>query len=154
MASDAGMERLDALVGKWSMEAGPPDGDPWPGEAWVSFEWLDDGRSWLIQRWHVDLPEAPDGIALIGPKDAPASGEGSAESGELVQNYFDTRGVHRVYEMSFEDGILKLWREGEPFDQRLTATVSGDGKTIEGRWEINEGDGWRTDFDLTYTRVD
>jgi hypothetical protein len=146
------MDQLEALVGEWTMEAGPPDGDPWPGEARASFEWLDEGHSWLVQRWSIEMPEAPDGIAIIGPKDAPASGQESAASGGLVQNYFDTRGVHRVYEMSLADGVWKLWRDGPPFDQRFTATVSGDGKTIEGRWEINEGDGWRTDFDLTYRR--
>jgi hypothetical protein len=147
------LDQLDALVGEWKMEAGPPDGDPWPGEARTSFEWLE-GRTWMIQRWSIDMPEAPDGIAILGAKDAPASGEESAASGALVQHYFDSRGVHRVYEMSFEGGVWKLWREGPPFDQRLTATVSDDGRTIEGRWEINEGDGWRTDFDLTYTKAD
>ena len=42
------------------MEAGPPGGPAWPGEARVSFEWLD-GAPLLIQRWHVDMPEAPTG---------------------------------------------------------------------------------------------
>jgi hypothetical protein len=147
------LDQLDALVGEWKMEAGPPDGDPWPGEARISFEWLE-GRTWMIQRWSIEMPEAPDGIAILGAKDAPASGEESAASGELVQHYFDSRGVHRIYEMSFEDGVWKLWREGEPFDQRFTGTLSEDGKTIEGRWEIKENGGWRTDFDLTYTRAD
>ncbi|MGH2956722.1 MAG: hypothetical protein ACRDL6_06995 [Solirubrobacterales bacterium] len=55
------LERLDALVGEWKMAAGPPGGDPWPGEAKMSFEWLE-GRTWLIQRWSVEMPEAPDGI--------------------------------------------------------------------------------------------
>jgi hypothetical protein len=147
------LDQLDALVGEWKMEAGPPDGDSWPGEARISFEWLE-GRTWMIQRWSIEMPEAPDGIAILGAKDAPASGEESAASGELVQHYFDSRGVHRIYEMSFEDGVWKLWREGEPFDQRFTGTLSEDGKTIEGRWEIKENGGWRTDFDLTYTRAD
>jgi hypothetical protein len=62
---DPALDRLDALVGEWSMEAGPPGGPPWPGEGRVSFEWLE-GRIWLIERWHVDLPEAPDGIAIVG----------------------------------------------------------------------------------------
>jgi len=31
----------------------------------VSFEWLE-GRTFLIERWTVDLPEFPDGIAIIG----------------------------------------------------------------------------------------
>jgi hypothetical protein len=146
------MEQLDALVGEWTMEAQPPEGPPWPGGGRVSFEWSE-GRAWLIERWTVDLPEAPDGIAIIGPKDAPASGEESAKSGELLQHYFDSRGVHRLYEMSLENGAWKLWREGEPFDQRFTATLSEDGKTIEGRWERTEGGEWIVDFDLTYRKV-
>jgi hypothetical protein len=153
MAEAAAMQGLEALIGDWAMEARPPDGPAWPGEANTSFDWLE-GRSWLIQRWHVEMPEAPDGIAIIGPKDAPASGEESAKSGELLQHYFDTRGVHRVYEMSLSGGVWKLWRQGEPFSQRFTGTFIDNGRTIEGRWEINEDGEWRTDFDLTYRKVD
>ena len=28
----AALERLEALVGEWTLEARPPDGEPWPGE--------------------------------------------------------------------------------------------------------------------------
>jgi hypothetical protein len=147
------LERLDALVGEWTMAAGPPGGDPWPGEARVSFEWLE-GRTWLIERWSVEMPEAPDGIAIIGLAEAPAKAGAEVSGDTLQQHYFDSRGVHRVYEMSLEDGEWKLWREGPPFDQRFTGTFSEDGKTIAGRWEIREeGSDWRTDFDVTYTRV-
>ena len=31
----------------------------------VTFEWLE-GAPLLIQRWHVDMPEAPGGVAVIG----------------------------------------------------------------------------------------
>ena len=55
--------------------------------------------------------------------------------------------------MSIGNGEWKLWREGEPFNQRFTATISEDGDRIEGRWEYDKGDGWKTDFDLVYTRV-
>ena len=55
--------------------------------------------------------------------------------------------------MSIGNGEWKLWREGEPFNQRFTATISEDGNSIEGRWEYDEGNGWQTDFDLVYTRV-
>jgi hypothetical protein len=146
------LEELDALVGEWTMAAKPPDGPPWPGEGRVSFEWSE-GKAWLIQRWTVELPEAPDGIAVIGPKDAPASGQESARSGELLQHYFDSRGVHRVYEMSLQNGVWKMWREGEPFDQRFTAKFSDDGATIEGRWERVDDGEWIVDFDSTYRRV-
>jgi hypothetical protein len=147
------MKELDALVGEWTMVAGPPGGPKWPGEGRVRFEWSE-GRAWLIQRWTIEMPEAPDGIAIIGPKDAPASGEESASSGELLQHYFDSRGVHRVYEMGLAGGVWKLWREGEPFSQRFTGTFSDDGTTIAGRWEMSDdGETWKTDFDMTYTRV-
>lgn len=43
------------------------------------------GRRFLIQRWEVDHPEAPDGIAIIGF---------DPDKGGLRQHYFDSRGVH------------------------------------------------------------
>jgi len=66
------LPELEPLVGEWTMEAGPPGGPPWPGEASVSFDWLEGGK-FLIERWRVELPEAPDGIAIIGPGDGPGS---------------------------------------------------------------------------------
>jgi hypothetical protein len=59
------LERLHALLGEWTMEAAPPGGSPWAGEGRVSVEWLE-GRTFLIERWTVDAPGAPDGIAIIG----------------------------------------------------------------------------------------
>jgi hypothetical protein len=137
-------ERLEALVGIWTMQAGPPDGPPWPGAARVSFHWLE-GTPLLIQRWHVDKPEAPDGVAVIGC---------DPQKGTCYQLYTDERDVQRVYEMSLADGVWKLWRQGQPFSQRFTGTLSEDGLTITGRWEIAEdGETWRTDFDLTYRKA-
>jgi len=50
---------------------------------------------------------------------------------------------------------VEVWREGEPSSQHFAATFSDDGNTITGRWEIAEdGTNYRTDFDLTYRRVD
>jgi hypothetical protein len=142
---DPALEPLEALVGEWTMEAGPPGGPAWPGEARVSFEWLE-GRTFLIERWTIEMPEAPDGIAIIGA---------GGEAGGLRQHYFDSRGVHRTYEMSLTDGVWKLWRDSpDPFPQRFTGTFADDGRTITGRWEKAEDDGhWDIDFDLTYRRA-
>lgn len=141
----AARERLEAFVGAWAMEAGPPEGPPWPGEARVTFEWME-GVPLLIERWHVDMPEAPDGTAIIGC---------DGKSGRYHQLYTDDRDVQRIYEMSLADGVWKLWREGDPFSQRFTGTFSEDGRTIEGRWEIAEdGETWRTDFEVTYTKLE
>jgi hypothetical protein len=141
----AARERLEALVGEWAIAAGPPDGPPWPGGGRVSIDWLD-GVPLLVQRFHVELPEAPDGIAVIGC---------DGMNGTYYQLYTDERDVQRIYEMSLDGGVWKLWRDGAPFAQRFTGRFSEDGRTIAGRWEIAEdGETWKTDFDLTYTRVD
>jgi hypothetical protein len=148
--SDRSLDALAPFVGEWRILAeleNAPRGDI---GARASFEWLE-GRRFLIQRWEIPLPEAPDGIAIIGAD--PAS------DGMYLQHYFDSRGVARVYRMSFEDGVWLLWRE-EPdfspldFTQRFTGTFSADGKKIAGRWEIcHDGETWEHDFDLTYTRT-
>ena len=117
---------------------------PWPGEARATIEWHDSGAH-LVQRSTVDMLEAPDGVSIIGC---------DAANGTYFQLCSDERGVCRVYEMSTKDGEWKLWREGEPFAQRFTATISDDGTTIAGRWEIaQDGLTWETDFDLTYRKA-
>jgi hypothetical protein len=140
----AARKRLEAFLGEWEIEAGPPGGPPWPGEGRVTFEWLE-GTPLLIERSHIDLPEAPDAVAVIGC-------DGMSDT--YYQLYTDDRDVQRIYEMSLRDGVWKLWREGEPFSQRFEGTFSEDGNTITGRFEIAEdGQTWKTDFDVTYTRI-
>jgi hypothetical protein len=57
--------------------------------------------------------------------------------------------------MSLGEGVWKLRREGDPFSQRFTGRFAEGGRTITGRWEIAEdGETWKTDFDLTYTRIE
>jgi hypothetical protein len=159
---------LDRFVGEWTMQAGPPGGPPWPGRARVRFDWLDSGAlplgslnaaspapaprpatpaalTFLVQRWRVESPDAPDGSAIIGC---------DAANGTYYELYADERGVCRVYEMSLHDREWTLRREGKPFAQRFTGTFSEDGNTITGRWELaDDGETWRTDFDVTFTRV-
>ena len=144
------LEALAPLVGEWRMTVAFPGMPPVDADARVSFDWLPGGQ-FLIQRWTVPLPEAPDGIAIIGAD--------PTREGAYLQHYFDARGVSRIYKMSFGDGVWKLERE-EPdfspldFAQRFTGTVSDDGTTIAGAWEIRHGDQtWERDFALTYTRA-
>jgi hypothetical protein len=117
----------------------------------VSFEWLP-GERFLIQRWEVPIPEAPDGIAIIGAD--------LERAGNYLQHYFDERGVARIYKMSVADGVWRLWRD-EPdfspldFAQRYTGTFGDDGKTITGAWELShDGTTWEHDFDLIYTKAE
>jgi hypothetical protein len=142
--AEQALKELEVLIGEWTMEAIPPGGEPWPGEARATFEWLE-GNQLVLERSTVEMPEAPDSICAIGC---------DAANDTYYQLYTDDRGVCRVYEMSIGNGEWKLWREGPPFDQRFTAKISDDGNRIEGRWEAaKDGTDWETDFDLVYTRV-
>ena len=130
------------------MNAAFPGAPPTGPVGHTEFAWMAGGQ-FLIQRWEVPVPDAPDGIAIIGF---------DAERGVYLQHYFDSRGVARVYEMSFENGVWKLWRIAPDFSplsfsQRFTGTFSADGGTIAGRWESSpDGSAWTLDFDLTYTK--
>jgi hypothetical protein len=141
---------LEPLVGEWSVEAIAPWAPPSDLRGRTVFEWMT-GGNFLVQRWEVPVPEAPDGLAVIGPD--------PENSGGYLQHYFDSRGVARVYAMTFDDGVWTLSRttaDFSPLDfaQRFTGTVSGDGRTIRCRWELaNDGSTWEHDFDLVYTRV-
>ena len=107
--AEKALKELEPLVGEWTLEAIPPGGEPWPGEARAIFEWHDSGAH-LVARSTVEMPEALDVISIMGC---------DAANGTYYQLYSDDRGVCRVYGMSIGDGEWRLWREGEPFAQRL-----------------------------------
>jgi hypothetical protein len=91
------------------------------------------------------MPEAPDGISIMGC---------DAANGTYYQLYSDERGVCRAYEMSIDASQWRLWRMGEPFAQRFTGLFEDGGNTIIGRWELAEdGTNYVTDFDLIYRKV-
>jgi len=139
---------LGRFIGEWTMLVTFPGAPPVEGGR-VVFEWMT-GEQFLIQRWEVPVPEAPDGLAVIGF---------DAGRGAFLQHYFDSRGIARVYVMSLEDEVWTLRREAPDFSpldfaQRYTGTFSDDGTKIIGRWEIaHDGATWEHDFDLTYVRV-
>ena len=148
-ARDPVLAALDVLVGAWRLDAGFVDTPAPEGAARVVFEWME-GQQFIVERWTVPDP-GPDGIAIIG---LDASNEG-----HYLQHYFDARGVARVYRMSLTDRVWRLWRD-EPdfspldFRQRYTGTLSDDGRTIAGAWEIcHDGTTWEKDFDLSYEKV-
>jgi hypothetical protein len=149
-AASARTKPLEAFIGEWSIEPDFEGAPPGGGGARTTFEWLA-GRTFLVQRWEVPVPEAPDGIAVIGY---------DAGRRTLLQHYFDSRGVARVYEMGLDGPAWTLERikpDFSPLDfwQRWDGRFSDDGATIEGRWEMSRDEGatWHHDFNLTYRRV-
>jgi hypothetical protein len=145
---DERRKRLERFIGEWTMRVRFPGAPPVEGGR-VVFEWMT-GDRFLIQRWDVPVPEAPDGLAIIGFDEG---------RGTFLQHYFDSRGIARVYAMRLEDGLWTLRREAPDFSpldfaQRYTGSFSDDGTTIVGRWEIaHDGSTWEHDFYLTYVRV-
>jgi hypothetical protein len=114
---------FEALIGAWTTQATHPQFDGVvPGS--VSVEWLE-GRRFLVQRSHNEHELFPDAISVIG---GPEAGEG------LVMEYFDSRGVRRTYNISLEDGELRIWRDHPGFAQRMAASVAPDG--FEARWQL------------------
>jgi hypothetical protein len=131
------------LIGDWSTEAiHPAFGDTVvPGR--VRFEWLS-GERFLIQHVESEHPDFPDAIWVIGVMEG--------DEDPSVQ-YFDSRGVHRVYRIGFDGTELRVWRDAPGFAQRLTARLSADGSTLEGVWKLNQDDrGFRDDLAITYRR--
>ena len=137
---DPALEPFDALIGTWATEATHPTLDAVvPGS--VTFDWLEGGR-FLVQRSRNEHELFPDAISVIG---APETGVG------LVLEYFDSRGVRRTYGVSFDDGVLRIWRDDPAFAQRFSATPAEAG--FEGLWQVAETPGdWRDDLRVTYRR--
>lgn len=136
------LARLDALAGAWQIEvAHPLVPTPITGGR-VTFEWLEGG--FLVQRADPGNPDFPSSVAVIGGDDT---------TGRYVMQYFDSRGISRIYEMSLGDGVWRLWREAPGFSQRFTGAFADGGKTIMGRWEkSSDGATWELDFGLTYRK--
>lgn len=141
------LKHLDVLIGEWEMELSnasflPSASDTVKGQ--VSFEWLKDG-AFLIMYMGNKPPGTPDAMWLIGRDESTSN---------CTVLYYDTRRVSRVYEMSFSDGVWKIWRNSPGFSQRFEGKFSEDGNTILAYWEkSSDGSTWEHDFDVTYTRV-
>ena len=144
-ARNAALKRLDSFIGEWRLDASFP-GAP-PGRC--VFEWVLHGQ-YLVQRTEAPDP-APDSLAIVSV---------DPKTGAYTQHYFDSRGVVRLYAMTFNRGTWTLLRESPDFSpldfhQRFIGRFTKDGSTIKGTWETSKGrqSTWKQDFELSYTRV-
>src|SRR5688572_12884513 len=141
------LERLDIFIGEWNIEITSMSfrTDPSVVERGrTSFDWLE-GGAFLIQHSEISAADFPRSTAIIAPDDA-------AETYGML--YFDSRGVSRIYKMTFHGGIWTIWREFPGFSQRFNGTFSDDNNMITARWEkSSDGSHWEHDFDLTYTKL-
>jgi hypothetical protein len=146
---------LDLLVGAWLTEATHP---AFPGlvvRGTVDVEWLE-GKHFLIHRARVDHPDFPDSISIIGNIERDRASDPQSprsEDAPLTMQYFDSRGIFRDYEVTVEGRSWRIWRNAPGFSQRFLGTVTDDGATIPGVWEMCEDDvTWKRDLEITYRR--
>ena len=140
------------LVGRWTTEATHP---ALPGpviSGWTEVEWLE-GERFLIHRSHQDHPDVPNAISIIG------------DTAGLQMHYFDTRGVHRVYEVTVtDDGWVMSMDRGAPagsfassdapFAQRMIYTFDHADQQMSGQGQLSHDDvTWQDDLAITYRRA-
>ena len=136
------LKQLDSLVGEWTM-VGTHPAFPSAVHGHSSFEWLREGAL-LVWHFEWERPGPPSALSVIGRDD-------SVEMCSML--YADERSVARVYQMSLEGGVWKMWRDAPGFSQRMTGTFSEDGNTIIVQGELSRDRAqWEQDLGVTYTR--
>jgi hypothetical protein len=138
------LNQFAILVGEWTMVGSHP---AFSSEAHglSSFTWLKDEALLL---WHFDWDEPlpPNAISVIGHDDA-------VDTDVCSMLYADERGVARIYQISMDEGVWRMWRDSPSFSQRMTGTFSADGNTITWRGELSrDRSNWEQDLDVIYTR--
>jgi hypothetical protein len=146
------MKEFAPLIGEWHGEGVLPIDPPFKLSVDATIERLGE---FLVFR-SVGAPGGvPSSVSVIG----------GAPAGEpQPMHYFDARGVKRLFVTSLEGSTWMIWRapdedwngpDGPGFNQRFIGEISGDGMTIDGRWERGMGDAgdqWELDFPMTYFR--
>jgi hypothetical protein len=145
-ASEEGRMALDELsvfTGEWELAVDLPGAHAVRGR--VTFDLIGD---LLVQRTTIPVPEAPDSCCVVLGRDA-----------DYVQHYFDSRGVARLYDMTFDGHTWTLQRTKADFTaldfcQRYVGSFSDDLATIDGEWQTStNGTAWSRDFRLTHHRI-
>src|ERR1035441_3817601 len=145
---DRALPRLEPFIGRWAMEATFPGAERTGPAGLSTFEWILEGE-FLLQRTEFSVTGSPAGVMIVGS---------DPEGANFTQHYFDSRGVARLYSMTFEEGSWTLQRDTQDFTslsfrQRFIGSFNDDETRIDGRWEIShDGANWEHDFELTYTR--
>jgi hypothetical protein len=146
-ARNPSLENLVVLVGDWDMDLSGASFLPNPDDkvlGHVGFKWIEGGALLLMRQGEAPPPSPPQARWVIGRDEA---------SPDYKVLYFDGRGVSRIYEMSFGDGLWKLWRNTPDFSQRFEGRLSEDHDTVMAHWEKSlDGESWEHDFNVIYRR--
>jgi hypothetical protein len=139
------LQPLAVLLGEWTTVGTHPllPGKTFHGR--TTFGWLEFG-AFLLYESHMDEPEIPDGMAILGTDDA------RPNAGTML--YFDVRNVSREYHWTFADNVLTWSRDEPEFSQRMVLTIAEDGQSLKAEGQMSRnGQPWEPDLQLTYRRV-
>ncbi|HET9488110.1 MAG TPA: hypothetical protein VFO54_11765 [Chryseosolibacter sp.] len=139
---------LAFLVGNWRMKIYNASFLASPSEeimGKVFVEWFED-ETFITMRSEAVENGPPGSVAVLNLDDT---------NGQGAMLYYDSRGVSRIYNMSFADNIWKLWRDAPApgFNQKFEGVVSNNGNTIIAAWYAMENDTWRHDFSVQYEKL-
>lgn len=146
MTTNPALADAARLVGDWQMDVHHAAFLPDPDARVVGsarIDWIEDGSALVIRQGDPANPPAANWIV----------GRDEDETGYHVL-YADDRGVSRIYRMSLDGALWKMWREAPAFTQRFTAEIDPNGQVVRGRWEksLDQGATWEHDFNLDYVR--
>lgn len=151
---------LSRLVGTWTTEATHPAVPGVVVHGTAHIEWLE-GERFLLLRTRTDHADFPDAMSVIGymdqdrveePDDA-GNKASTPTASPLHMQYFDSRGVYRLYETRVTDKAWEWWRESPGFSQRFTGRFEDGGDTIVGQSQLRRDDvHWKDDLAITYRR--
>ena len=135
-----GLEQLEPLLGEWTSSS-----KTYPeGRGRMTVAPTEAGKFVRIES-QIEDERFPRSVQIVGCDDAVE---------DCTALYFDSREVHRIYQMRVSDREWKVWRDAPGFNQRYIGKISADGKTIAGQWEFSEdGKSWKVDFDLNYAKA-
>ena len=155
--TEPALRPLNRLIGHWTTEATHPAVPGVIVRGTTTFEWLE-GERFLISRARTDHPDFPDAICIIGfaGRDRAVTDEAAqaVPEDQLSMQYFDSRGVHRVFDVTADDDGWRATRAAPGFSQRFTNTFTEGGDTIVGRTQLCEDDlHWKDDLQITYRRA-
>jgi hypothetical protein len=145
MQANPRLRALAVLIGEWRTVGAHPLLPSKTFHGGATFTWLESGAFLLFQS-HIDEPEIPDGVAILGTDDA------ALEAGAML--YFDVRNVSREYRWTIS-GNVWTWSRDEPgLSQRMVLTIAEDCQSIEAKGQMSQnGQPWEPDIQLTYIRV-
>ena len=146
MTINPALSDLAPLAGRWEMELYNavflPDPDA-RASGVIEIDWIENGSALRMRQGGSEHP--PAAVWIIGRDDSEA---------HYLGLYADSRGVSRIYRMTFQDAHWHMWRDTPEFSQRFDAQLDPDAGAIRGRWEksTDQGATWEHDFNLDYVR--